>query len=188
MKRRLVALPLLAGICVHAIAADSYSVDPMHTFPVFEVSHLGFSTQRGRFNKAAGKITLDLAGKSGSVELSIDAASIDMGFEKWDEHMRSDDFFNVAKFPTMTFTSNRLVFNGDKVVGADGEFTLHGVTKPLKIAVTNFRCGDHPRLKKLMCGADVSAIVKRSDFGLKYGIPAVGDEVKLNIPIEAYKD
>ena len=171
-----------------AQAADSYTIDSRHTYPVFEVNHLGFSTQRGRFNKSAGKIVVDTAAKSGSVDLTIETASIDMGLEKWDEHMRSPDFFDVAKHPTMTFKSSKLKFDGDKIVGADGDFTLLGVTKPMSLALSGFRCGEHPMLKKTVCGLDASATIKRSDFGMKYGVPAIGDDVKLIVPVEAIKD
>lgn len=171
-----------------AYAADDYTVDPRHTWPVFEVNHLGFSTQRGRFNSSSGKITLDTAAKKGSVELVIETASLDMGFDKWDEHMKSDEFFNVAQFPTMRFVSDKLLFDGDKVVGAEGSFTLLGVTRPMTLTVSNFRCAPHPMLKKPACGADITATLKRSEFGMTKFVPAVSDEVKISVPVEAVKD
>ena len=187
MKKPLVIL--LSGLfAASAYAADSYTIDSRHTFPVFEVNHMGFSTQRGRFNKSGGKITLDAAAKKGSVELTIETASIDMGIDKWDEHMKSEDFFNAEKFPTMRFVSDRLVFDGDKVVAAEGSFTLLGITKPLTLAVSNFRCAPHPMLKKPACGADVTATLKRSEFGMTKYVPAVSDEVKISVPVEAVKD
>ncbi len=176
------------GICVSVQAADSYTIDSRHLYPMFEVNHLGFSTQRGRFNKGAGKIVLDPAAKSGSVDLKIETASIDMGLEKWDEHLRSADFFDVAKHPAITFKSTKLSFDGEKVVGAEGNMTLLGVTKPVTLALSGFRCGEHPMLKKTVCGADATTTIKRSDFGMKYGLPAIGDEIKLIVPIEAIKD
>ncbi len=169
-------------------APESFTIDSRHTFPVFEVSHLGYSLQRGRFNKTSGKIVLDTAAKSGSVELTIDAASIDMGLEKWDEHMKGEDFFNVAKHPTMTFRSSKLLFSGDKVVGAEGDFTLLGVTQPLKVTFADFNCAMHPYAKKMACGGNATAAIKRSAFGMTYGVPGIGDDVKLSIPVEAFKD
>ena len=169
-------------------ATESYTVDPRHTWPVFEVNHLGFSTQRGRFDKTSGKIVLDRATKTGTVDITIDTASIDMGIEKWNEHMKSDEFFNVQKFPTMTFKSNKLVFDGDKLVAAEGDLTLLGVTKPVKLAVTSFHCGPNPVAKKDACGADITTTIKRSEFGMTKLVPAVGDEVKINIPVEAFKE
>ena len=177
-----------ALLTLPAYAADSYTIDSRHTFPVFEVHHLGFSTQRGRFNSSSGKITLDTAAKKGSVELVIETASLDMGFDKWDEHMKSDEFFNVAQFPTMRFVSDKLVFDGDKVVAAEGSFTLLGVTRPLTLTVSNFRCAPHPMLKKPACGADITATLKRSEFGMTKFVPAVSDEVKISVPVEAVKD
>ena len=169
-------------------APESFTIDPNHTFPIFEASHFGISIQRGRFDKTAGKIVLDREAKSGSIEVNIDTASIDMGFEDWNNHMKGEDFFNVEKFPSMTFKSTKLIFEDDKIVGADGEFTLLGVSKPLRIKVSNFACTEHPMLKKLYCGAEVTAEIKRSDFGMKIGIPIVGDEIRLLSPVEAIKD
>jgi polyisoprenoid-binding protein YceI len=175
---------LVAPVCV----AENYTIDPNHTWPVFEVNHLGFSTQRGRFNKSSGKVTLNIAEKKGSVELVVETASIDMGLEKWDEHMRSDEFFNVAQFPSMRFSSDKLLFDGDKVVAAEGSFTLLGVTKPLTVTVGNFRCAPHPMNKRLTCGADITASLKRSEFGMTKYVPAVSDEVKISVPVEATVD
>lgn len=182
------AAALATLLSAPAHAGDSYTIDPAHTWPVFEVNHLGFSTQRGRFNKSSGKVTVDIAAKKGSVELMVETASLDMGFDKWDEHMKSDEFFNVARFPAMRFVSDKLVFDGDKVVAAEGSFTLLGVTRPLTLTVSNFRCAMHPMAKKPACGADVNATLKRSEFGMTKFIPMVSDEVKISSPVEAIKD
>ncbi|MDH4233949.1 MAG: YceI family protein [Gallionella sp.] len=182
------AIALAGVIAMPAYAAESYTIDPNHTWPMFEVNHLGFSTQRGRFNKSSGKITLDVAAKKGSVDLTIETASIDMGFDKWDEHMKSLDFFNVASFPVMRFTSDKLVFDGDKVVAAEGDFTLLGTTRPITLAVNNFRCAPHPMNRKPTCGADISVTIKRMEFGMAKFIPLVSDEVKIYSPVEATRD
>ncbi|HWU83962.1 MAG TPA: YceI family protein [Rhodocyclaceae bacterium] len=190
MKKFLASIALAAAAAApvaSALAADTYTIDPNHTFPIFEVSHLGFSVQHGRFNKTSGTVTLDTAAKKGSVDLTIDVASLDMGFPLWDQHMADEGFFNTAKFPTMSFKSNKLIFDGDKVVGAEGEFTMLGVTKPLKLSVSNFKCGANPMNKKDMCGAEISATLKRSDFGMTKYVPVVGDEIKITSPVEAYK-
>jgi polyisoprenoid-binding protein YceI len=183
-----IAIFLATLLSMPAFAADNYTVDPTHTWPVFEVNHLGFSTQRGRFNKTGGKITLDIAAKKGSVEIVVDTASLDMGFDKWDKHMKSEDFFNVDKFPTMSFKSDRLIFDGDKLIAAEGAFTLLGVTKPLRLTVSNFHCGLNPMTKAPTCGAEITATIKRSEFGMTKYIPAVGDEVKISSPVEALQD
>jgi len=185
---RLLATLLASLIAAPACAADSYTIDSRHTWPVFEVNHMGFSTQRGRFNKSSGKITLDTAAKKGSVDITIETASLDMGFDKWDEHMKSEDFFNAEFYPTMHFASSKLVFDGDKIAAAEGSFTLLGVTKPLTLTVSNFRCAPHPMNKKQTCGADITATLKRSEFGMTKYVPAVSDEVKISVPVEAVKD
>ncbi len=187
MKSKIALLSIIAAMALPA-AAESLSIDPTHTWPRFEVNHLGFSTQIGRFNKTDGKIVLDAAAKTGTIDIKIDSASIDMGMEKWDKHMMGPDFFNVEKFPAMYFKSSKLKFDGDKLVGAEGEFTMLGVTKPVTLSVNGYRCGNHPMTKKAMCGADVTTTIKRTDFGMGYGVPAVADEVKITIPIEAFKD
>jgi polyisoprenoid-binding protein YceI len=180
---------LLACACaIPASAADNYTIDPTHTWPTFEVNHLGYSTQRGRFNKTSGKITLDVAAKKGSVDLIIDADSLDMGFAKWNEHMKNSEFFDVAEYPTIRFTSDKLLFDGDSVVGAEGNFTLLGKTLPLTLHVDGFHCAPFPMTKKMHCGANISATILRSQFGMTRYLSMIGDEVKLISPIEADKD
>jgi polyisoprenoid-binding protein YceI len=186
-KKPLYAL-LGVALAAPAFSADSYTVDSRHTWPQYEIMHLGFSTQRGRFNETTGKIMLDRAAKTGSVDISISTASIDTGLEKWDEHMRSEDFFNAAKFPSITFKSDKVVFNGDKPASIPGQFTLLGVTKPVTLTVGHFNCGPHPINKKEVCGADASTTIKRSEFGMTKYLPGIGDEVKLVINVEAFKD
>jgi polyisoprenoid-binding protein YceI len=189
MKSKSIAPLLLTfALATPALAADSYSIDSRHTFPVFEVNHLGFSTQRGRFNKTTGKISLDPVAKTGSVEVSIATDSIDMGLDEWDKHMKNPDFFDVEKHPAMTFKSDRFSFQDSKPVAAEGQLTLLGVTKPVKLAIANFRCGMHPIAKKQTCGADVSTTIKRSEWGMTKYVPLVSDEIRIHIPVEAFKD
>jgi polyisoprenoid-binding protein YceI len=177
-----VALPL------SAFAADSYTIDPLHTFPRFRINHLGFSTMQGRFDKTSGKVTLDRAAKTGSVELAIETASVSTGFVKRDDHLKSPDFFNAAEFPTITYKSTAIHFKGDTPSSVDGNLTISGVTKPVTFTIDAFNCGANPMNKKEECGADASADIKRSDFGVKFGTPAIGDDVKLVLEIEAIKD
>jgi len=180
----LIAL-VLAGACE---AAETFTIDARHTFPVFEINHLGFSTQRGRFNRSEGKIVLDRAAGSGSVDIRIDSASIDMGLEDWDKHMRGEDFFHVAQHPYMSFTADRFIFEGDKPVAAEGTLTLLGVAKPVSLKIAGFNCGTHPINRKALCAADISTTIKRSEWGMKKYLPAIGDEVTIKIPVEAFKD
>ncbi len=188
MNARFIVLVLSGLLAAPAYADDHYTIDPTHTWPMFEVNHLGFSTQRGRFDKSSGKVTLDVAAKKGSVELVIETGSIDMGFDKWNEHLKGGDFFNAVIFPTMRFSSDKLVFNGDKPVAAEGMLTLLGISKPVTLTISDFTCGSHPMTHKAMCGANISTTIKRSDFGMIRFIPAVSDEVKIYSPVEAYKD
>lgn len=185
-----VAVPwiALAGMSPAWAAPETFAIDSKHTYPMFEVSHFGISMQRGRFEKTRGKVVLDRQARIGSVDITIEAASISMGFEEWNEHVRAEGLFHTEKFPVITFKSNKLVFEGDKPVAAEGEFTLLGVTRPLRIQIANFACTEHPLLKKPYCGAEVRAQIKRSDFGMTKGIPIVGDEVRLLSPVEALKD
>jgi polyisoprenoid-binding protein YceI len=161
------------------------------------------STIQGRFDRMSGRIVLDRAAKTGSIEVKVDTASITTGDAKHepgsfafkaygprsrDEHLRSADFFNVAEFPEAVYKSTKLNFNGDVLESVDGQLTLLGVTKPVKLTVTHFKCGPHPFTKKDMCGADAVAQIKRTDFGMKTFVGPVADDVKLTFNIEAYKE
>ncbi len=188
MKSRTAVAVLALGFAAPAFG-DTYVLDPTHTFPGFEVRHAGFSMQRGSFLGATGKVTLDAAAKRGTIDVTIDAASIDTRMPARDARLKSEGWFDVAKYPTLTFKSTDLKFDGDTLVGAKGELTMHGVTRPVKLAVTNFKCGPSPfNRTRQMCGAEVSATILRSEWGVNADIPVVGDEVRIAIPIEAYKE
>jgi polyisoprenoid-binding protein YceI len=183
-----VVLALLA-VGASAASAQTYNIDPEHSTPIFEVSHMGFSLQRGTFAGATGKVTLDRAGKKGAIDVRIDTATVRTSDARLDTAVRGEDFFNVTKYPAMTFKSSSLSFDDDRLVAADGELTMLGVTRPVKLTVTNFVCGLHPYTKNPMCGAEVTTTIKRSDWGMKYLTPKmVGDDVKITIPIEAYRE
>ena len=175
-------------------APTTYMLDPTHTIPYFAVNHLGMSTVQGHFERATGKVTLDTAAKTGSIEVKVPTATISTGDGKRtdgtrsrDEHLRSADFFNAAEFPEMVFKSTKFNFKGDKPESVEGTLTLLGVSKPVKLAVVGFNCGPNPMSKQDMCGADLVGTIKRSEVGMKYGVPAIGDEIKLSIAVEAYK-
>ena len=148
---------------------------------------MGLSVWRGKFGKTSGTVTLDRAAKTGSLDIVIDAKSIDFGLEAMNAHARKPEMFNVDQFPQVTYKSSALKFDGDKLVSVDGNLTLLGVTKPVTLTVGKFKCIMHPRLKREVCGADATAEFKRSDFGLSYGLPNFSPEVKLAIQIEAIK-
>ena len=188
MKRYLAPFLALSVAAASAIAADSYTIDPGYSLAHFDIKRLGFSTQRGSFTKTSGKVTLDLPAKKGSVDFTISTGSIDMGSAAWTAHLSDEALFNVKKFPTMNFKSDKLIFEGDKVVAAEGHFTLLGVTKPLKVAVEGFQCGLSPVDKRQLCSGNISATLKRSDFGLTKYIPVVSDEVAITVPVDAYKN
>lgn len=178
---------LLAATAGSAMAADTYNIDPNHTYPSFEADHLGISVWRGKFTKTSGTVTVDRATKTGALDIVIDAKSIDFGLEKMSNHARSPEMFNVEKFPEVTYKSRALKFDGDTLVAVDGDLTLMGVTKPVMLAVKSFKCIQHPMLKREVCGADVAAEFKRTDFGLNYGVPRFSPDVKLAIQVEAIK-
>jgi len=187
MNKKILLLPLLAAFSVSAAAADTYVIEPTHTFANFEINHLGFSTSRGQFGGTSGTLSLDQAKKTGSVDVTFDLTQLNTGVPKLDEHLQGADFFDVAQYPTATFKSSTFKFDGDTLVAVDGELTLHGVTKPVSLDVTGFKCGEHPMTKKPHCGADAVTTIKRSDWGVSAYVPAVGDEVKLTIQVEADK-
>jgi len=189
---------IAAALAVPVSAApESFTIDPYHTFPYFTVNHLGYTNFIGRFDKTTGKITLDTAAKSGSVELVIETASLTTGDNDKgarprarDEHLRSPDFFTVAEFPRMTFQGNTARWTGEMPAAIEGEVTLLGVTKPLTLTVESFKCGPDPRTqgKRYMCGGNAAGTIKRSDFGMKFGVGPVSDEIKLYVAIEAFRD
>lgn len=180
----LLASTLAAG-AAHAETLQ-LTIDPSHTAPYYEIGHLGFSIERGTFKKVSGRITLDTAARSGSVDIRIDAASLDANWPERDAVLKGPDFFDVARFPAMSFKSSALRFDDTGALTAvSGEFTLRGITKPLTLRVSQFKCGPHPLLKKTWCGVEADATIKRSDFGMTAFIPALPDEVHLVIPVEA---
>ncbi|CAL1239177.1 YceI family protein [Candidatus Methylocalor cossyra] len=181
-------LAVLALALPAVAAADSYTIDPRHTFPSFEVSHVGFSTQRGRFDRTSGKIELDPAKGTGSIHVVVDADSIDTGLQELEDRLRKEDFFHTARYPTITYEADRLVFEGGKPVLAEGRLTLLGITKAVPLKIEHFHCGVHPISKKEVCGADAVGSIKRSEFGMTAFLPAVGDEVKLLIQVEGFKE
>jgi polyisoprenoid-binding protein YceI len=180
-----------AAVAVPAVAAtETYVIDPAHSQPQWETNHVGFSDQHGSFTKIEGKITLDRDAKKGQVDVIIDAASFRSHDARVDAIGRGERFFNVEKFPTITFKSNDVKFDGDRIVAINGELTMVGVTRPVTLTVTKFACGPNPFNKKPMCGADATATIKRSEFGMTSGlnIGNPGDEIKLMLPVEARLD
>lgn len=194
MKKPTHPAATLAAVTLTAIASspafaapESYVVDGNHTFPRFSYSHFGYSTQLSRFNKTSGKVVLDKAAKSATVDIEIDARSVDTGSTIFDEHIQGEDFLDTARYPTATFQSTRVVFADDKPVAIEGKLTLKGVTRPVTLTVTSFQAMPHPMLKKDAIGANAWTVVKRSDFNAGKYAPNVGDEVRIDIAIEAIR-
>jgi polyisoprenoid-binding protein YceI len=185
--KHLFAIAFLALVST-AASAQVYNVEPGHTYPSFEADHMGLSFWRGKFTKTSGKIVLDRGSKTGgSVEISIDASSVDFGHAKMNDKARGDEMFNVAKFPTISYKSTALKFDGERLVGIDGEMTMLGVTKPMPLTITHFKCLIHPMLRREVCGADAHGRFDRSDYGMNIGLPRFSPEIKLAIQVEAIK-
>ncbi len=186
MKKQLAALLFALAAATPALAAPAtYTVDTTHTFPRFSYSHFGYSTQLSRFDSTSGKVVFDAAAKTGSVDIVIDAKSVNTGYATFNEHIQGEDFLDTAKYPTATFKSTKVFFKGDKPARIEGNLTLKGVTKPVTLTVTSFQSMPHPMLKKPAIGANAFTVVKRSDFGAGKYAPYVGDEVRIDIALEA---
>ena len=183
------AVILILGAPLPAAAADVYVGDPAHTYANFATGHLGISWVHGRFNKTTtAKIVLDRAAGTGSIDVVIDTASLDTGHEARDKQVRSADYLDVEKFPTLVFKSSALKFAGENLAAVDGDLTMMGVTRPVSLSVSSFQCIQHPVNKKQMCGAAASTALKRSEWGIKRGATGIGDDVRISIQIEAYKE
>jgi polyisoprenoid-binding protein YceI len=181
-------LVLLSSINLTAVAADKYQVDPEHTFSYFEYQHWGLSVQRGRFDKNSGSIEIDTANKTGSLQISIDADSINTGTETFNKILRSDSFFNAEKYPKISFQSNRMVFNDERLVQVEGDLTIKDITRKVTVDITQFECRFMILYLKRACGANGSTKILRSDYGVGRYVPFVSDEVTLSFSVEAIKD
>ena len=186
--KKLITLAIAATLSTAAFAApETYTIEGTHTFPRFEYSHFGYSLQQSRFDKTTGSITLDKAARTGSVDVTIDTTSVNTGYPLFNQHIQGEDFFDTAKYPTITYKSTKVNFDGDKPTTIEGNLTVKGITKPVTLTVTSFHCMPHPMLKKDACGANATATIKRSEFNAGKYAPYVGDDVKLTIAVEAYK-
>lgn len=182
----LIAAGVFTALAGSAFAAPvTYGVDSSHTFPRFSYSHFGYSTQQSSFKHTSGTVVFDAEAKTGSVDIRIDMKSVNTGFEVFDGHIQGEDFFDTAKFPTATFKSTKVVFEGDKPKSIEGNLTLKGVTKPVTLTVTSFQAMPHPMMKKPAIGANAFTVVKRSEFNAGKYAPYVGDEVRIDIALEA---
>ena len=188
--RALAAAATLAALSMGTAQAQSatYVLDPTHTFVTFEIGHFGTSTNRGRFDKKEGTVQFDRAGKTGKVDLTIDATSISTGTPPFDKHLQSADLFNAAKFPTIQFSADQFRFNGDKVSEIGGKLTMLGQTHPVTLKANNFNCYQSPMLKREVCGGDFETTIDRTQWGMDYGVSfGMPKTVRLIVQAEAIK-
>ena len=183
-------LPLAVALfSFSAQAADNYKFDPHHTSVVWTANHFGFSNPSGKFSEVEGDITLDEKNPAKSkVNVTVKIANLFTGYDKFDNHLKSNDFFNVEKFATATFVSTKIALTGKNTAKVTGNLTLVGVTKPVTLNVKLNKMGVSPISQKKTAGFTATALIKRSDFGINYAVPAVGDNVKLLIEAEAAID
>jgi polyisoprenoid-binding protein YceI len=181
----LASMAALFGASAYA-APVSYTLDPNHTFPSFEADHFGgLSVWRGKFDSTSGKVVYDKDGKAGSIDVTVDMSSINFGHPKLNEHAKSAEIFDVAKFPTATYSGKFTKFNGATPTEAQGTLTMHGVTKPVTLVIDSFKCMQNPMSKKEVCGANATATFSRADFGVNFGDKyGFKQEVKLQIQVE----
>ncbi|HEV7814378.1 MAG TPA: YceI family protein [Janthinobacterium sp.] len=177
---------LAAGLAMNAMAApENYMLDPSHTYPSFETDHFGgVSIWRGKFNKSSGNVTIDRAAKTGTLDVTIDLSSVNIGNDKLDSELKSEQFFDVAKFPTAVYKGSSIKFKGDVPVEVVGTLTLHGVTKPLNLKIESFKCFMNPMLKREVCGTESTATFDRGDFGVGFG-KDYGFSMKTTLHIQA---
>jgi polyisoprenoid-binding protein YceI len=189
MKPSFILLALSAFTTAAVAAPTTYNVDPDHTHPSFEVDHFGgLSVWRGNFKKTTGTVTLDPAAKTGTVDISIDPASIDFAHDKLNEHVSGPEMLDVSKYPTATYKGTLGGFANGAPTTVTGNLTLHGVTKPVSLKIDSFKCIQHPMLKKEVCGADATGTFSRADFGVNYGQQyGFNQDVKLRIQVEGVK-
>ncbi len=188
MKKQISLVALASLFAAPAFAApETYLVDPNHTYPRFEYNHFGYSNQIQRFNKTSGTIVFDRAARTGSVDIAIDARSVDTGYALFNEHLQGEDFFDTARYPTITYQSTAVRFDGDKPVAVEGNLTIKGITRPVTLTLSSFQTMPHPMAKKDACGANAVTKIKRSEFNAGKYVPNVSDDVTLSIAVEALK-
>lgn len=186
-KKWIVALAIASVSSSAVAAADTYIIDPNHTYPSFEADHMaGLSVWRGKFNKTSGEITLDRAGKTGTVDVTIDTNSIDFGLDKMNEHAVKAELFDTEKYPQATYSGKLQGFVKGAPTRVVGDLTLRGVTKPVMLKIKSFKCMPHPVLKREVCGADAITTFKRDAFGMDAGKAwGFSMDVTLRIQVEA---
>ena len=188
LTKLLMGAAVMAAFAMPAFAADTYKLDPMHTAVVFHINHFGFSNPSGKFMNADGTLVLDEKNPAASkVTVTFPIAAIDTGIADLDTHLKSKEFFDIATFPTATYASTSITVTGKDTAIVHGNLTLHGVTKPLDLNVKLNKIGEN-MFKKPTAGFTATATLKRSDYGITTYLPALSDEVVLDINSEANMD
>ena len=181
----LLALPFSVSADLSDVPSGEYTLDSSHGYITFTYSHLGFSNPRVGFNRFDTKLELDSSNPENStVEVTIDASSIDSRVAEFNDHLNGSDFFNTAEYPTITFKSTKVEATGESTFDVMGDLTILGTTKPVTLATTINKAANHPMRNVPTVGVSASAILMRSEWGLDAYIPAVSDEVKLSIEVE----
>ena len=166
---------------------ETYIIDDSHTFPRFSYTHLGLSTQQSIFDRTSGSITIDREARTGEVEIEIDMTSVNTGYSEFNEHIQAEEFLHTEEFPTATFRSTEVIFDGDTPTSVEGELTIKGITRPVTLEITRFAAAEHPIQQRPAIGADATTTILRSDFDAGRFAPAVSDEVRIDIAMEAIK-
>ncbi|MEI8326043.1 MAG: YceI family protein [Betaproteobacteria bacterium] len=190
MRQSLAVLATAAILAVGTAQAESasYAIDPSHTYVTFEIGHFGTSTNRGRFDRKEGTVQFDRTSKSGKVDVSIDVASINSGFEAFNKHLQSPDLFDAAKYPKIRFFADQFAFSGDNVSEIAGTLTLLGKTLPVTLKANQFNCYQNRMNKREVCGGDFETTIDRSQWGMNYGIDwGFPKNVRLLVQVEAIK-
>ncbi|MGO3740661.1 YceI family protein [Kerstersia sp.] len=180
------AAALTLGATLPAFAAPvTYVLDGTHTAVSFSYRHVGLSTQTSRFNNATGTIVLDTAAKTGKVNITVDTRSVNTGLESFNGHIQAKDFLDTAAYPTATFVSDKVVFDGERPVAIDGKLTIKGITQDVTVTIDDVVLADHPMAKKPALGAAGSVKLTRSEFDMGKFVPVNSDEVTLRVTLEA---
>lgn len=188
LNRIATALAFTTLAMTSALAApQTFEIDGSHTFPRFSYSHFGYSTQVSRFDRTSGTVVFDAEAKTGSVHISIDMKSVNTGFADFNGHLQGEDFLDTAKFPKATFKSTKVNFQDGKPASIEGQLTIKGITKAVTLTVTSFQAMPHPMLKKDAIGANAFTMIKRSEFNAGKYAPYVGDDVRIDIALEAIR-
>ncbi|MEQ1662420.1 MAG: YceI family protein [Thiobacillus sp.] len=187
MKPMMFVTALFAASTAQA-APVTYVIDNSHTYPHFTYNHLGFSNQTHKFDTTRGFVVIDRAAQTGMAEVVIDTKSVNTGHALFNQHIQGADFFDTATYSTMTFIGDKMKFRKGIPVSLTGDLSLKGVTKPVTLAITHFKCMMHPMKKVEACGANASATIKRSAFNMGKYAPLVSDDVTLTLAIEALQE